>query len=90
VGGVDDAPAVVDRGAGEEMLHRAGAGGGQAVFDFSKLLGDVDVQHAAAGQRHKRGQLGCGGGAQSEWGARAEARVGRVAMARWAASSSAA
>ena len=58
------------------MFHRAGAGSGHAVLDFPKLLGDVDVQHAAGRQGDERRQLGRGGGAQRVR-REAEARVGQ-------------
>ena len=62
MGGVDEAPAVVHRGVGEEPVDRALAGPGEAVIDFARLLGDVDVDRAADGGQGR--ELVEGDGAQ--------------------------
>ena len=43
VGRVDDAPACIEAGIVDEPLHRPAAERGDAVLDFSRLLGGMDV-----------------------------------------------
>ena len=57
VGGVDQAPAPVDLGIGEQPFDRPRARPGDAVLDLLHLLGDMDVDRAAAGQRRNRAEL---------------------------------
>ena len=54
VGRVDQAPAPVDLGVGEQPFDRPRARPGEAVLDLLHLLGDVDVDRAVAGQRDDR------------------------------------
>ena len=51
VGGVDQAPALVDRGMAEQPLDRPRARPGEAVLDLAHLLGDVDVDRTVRRQR---------------------------------------
>ncbi|MNP47641.1 hypothetical protein D3C76_1417060 [compost metagenome] len=46
MGGVDQAPALVDFGVFVQPLQRTAAAPGQAVVDFLLLLGDMDMHRA--------------------------------------------
>ena len=48
MGGVDQAPALVDLDRVEQQFDRPLAVSGEAVLDLARLLGDVDVHRLAA------------------------------------------
>jgi len=57
MGGVDQAPALVDIGIGQQEFDRTRAGPGETVLDLLNLFGDVDVDRPIRRQSGNMGQF---------------------------------
>ncbi len=64
---VDQAPARIDIGVVQQPFDRATPTPGDAVIDFTQLLGNVNVNRAAGGEREDQGQFIRGHGSQAMW-----------------------